>query len=525
MQSPYMRARNIRHDGYMNRGHTRGGKLYPVLIQHFDPSEGGQVRQRVGVELGPIAGRLLSPIRMRVTSVFVPALAIDEAKGEGAHPGNVELFREKIVSGVPYFDLEPESEISKALRIKPVSISGAKHVNEAARIAHNVAVNFLRRRIYHKAAQILATNTAITPALFTRSLMDILGGVLNPEGRVDGAVRLQGDLPVRGIGVGGFSPDQVIPDDVRETDNIVVGGTVGWRSGSANFANDIFVIRSDNGGNPQIYATFDGADKALKLSDFHRAERMDMIVRGLDQVIKDHPEHGEAMVERWIHGLFIENARMPWVSYEREFNLGMNMRVAMDSADLDASQTDHMSELSFATIIPKTEFGGELITFCEVLPDEVNENQPHPFLAAPMSGRNHVVDEMAVDPVRFNMRQADSDVPLAAEGTPAFYLGNNHELRRYMSGGWNDLTDPSTVQFKSSLWQIPMPVAHSPDSVVYPDVVDHYPFRDWQTDMNVVTIDAMTVARVQTPIHFGPSPVEEIEVIETENLFEDVETP
>lgn len=173
----YMKPRTQRHEARTLAGTFRGGKLAPVMAVPFRESESGTVNQSVVLELDPIAGRMITEITAEIVSVYVPAQAIDALKNpDDDYPGNSEVLRRKLMSGAPVFDLEPESEVSKRLGVVPRSVSGDLYVNEVARLAHNVAVNFLRQRKYVKAVQLDANSTAMTPALIGQTVLDRLNG-------------------------------------------------------------------------------------------------------------------------------------------------------------------------------------------------------------------------------------------------------------------------------------------------------------------------------------------------------------
>ena len=61
----------------------------------------------------------------------------------------------------------------------------------------------------------------------------------------------------------------------------------------------------------------------------------------------------------------------------------------------------------------------------------------------------------------------------------------------------------------------------TPESVIYPDDLAHYPFADQLAEVCTYTISS--VATVRTPMIFGPTPVEELAQIETDDIFEDAE--
>ncbi|WP_071675232.1 hypothetical protein [Nioella nitratireducens] len=521
--SKYMKPRARRSEARTIAGRFRGGKLAPVGAHAFRESESGSVMQSVHFELDPIPGRMITPITAELVSVFVPVQAIDALKNPtDDYPGNAEVIRQKLLSGVPLFDLEEENEISKRLGIVPRSIDGVKYVNEAARLAHNAAVNYLRRRKFVDAVQLDASSTAMTPALIAQTVLDRLNGVLDPENRVNGLVNLdlEGQANVSGILVkqNPTADTNAGPMYELSPDGVFLRGTGNISGVDPNSTQSVF-IQANSIGVPEVFAELAGSQTSFSTKDLYNAERMDALTREMRQIVDDNPEHGQELVTRFAHGLSMDVGKQPIVVYERQVMFGMDQQPAMDGANLGVSITNSVAKVEFAAPIPATEFGGILITFAAVKPDEALASQPHPFLSDTWGATNYVADEMAIDPVPVTIRELDGDCAQIDEGTVALYVANNGLKRTYINYGFNRALDPTTVAAKSAIWQLEVPMSVTPESVIYPEDLDHYPFADNLAE--VCTYTWRSVASVNTPIIFGPTPVEELAQIETDNIFQD----
>lgn len=510
MLTKYMRPRDTRRESRTMAGRFRGGKLAPVMAVAFRESESGVLSQTITKELDVIAGRMITPITAEVVCVYVPALAIDAIKNPlDDYAGNAEVFRQKLLSGNPVFDLEEENEISKRLGIEPRSVAGTKYVNEAARLAYISAINYLRQRKYVNTTLLDSTAMTVTPALIGQTVLDRLNGVLDPEDRVNGKVDFAGQIPVKGI----FTSGGFITTNTLKT----TGGTA--------IENGIEVNNSvkaqedpDNPGFPGVFADLKNAE-GVSLTDFYLAERMDGLTREMRKMVDANPTHGEEIVARFAHGLSVEVGKQPFVLYQKEVKFGTSMIRAMDGASLDVTQTNTMAQHSFTVPVPPTEFGGIVITFCAVKPDETLAHQPHPILSQEWGARNYIADEMAIDPVPVTIRELYADCDVGDEETIALYVGNNHLQKMYVNYGFNRHLDTTTVEAKTAIWQIEVPMSVTPESVIYPEDLDHYPFADQTAE--VCTYNIQSQVRVSTPVIFGPTPVEELAAIESENIFED----
>lgn len=475
----------------------RGGELHPVKAHRVMGNESGLLKETIFFDFDPVAGRIITPVNCQMVAVFAPLQALDLlANPDEPLAGSADSVRQKLLSGVPVLGLEEENEISKACGVTPRSINGTKMVSEAVRLAHNVCVNFLRRRKYVSAKQVLADSTAITPALIGDTILDRMNAVLDPEDRINGAVSFEGTAPV------------------------VTNYTATDGRNPQAFQGELKFL---NSGNPvgDIYADLGGVGANISLTDFYQAERMDALVREARRMVENNPEYGEQMVAEWAHGLSVDPGKQPFVMYSRSMDANKLERLATDGANLDESQTDMIAEMTMTVPIPRTEFGGMIIVFAVIKPDETLSSQPHPTLTEEWVPMNHVADELAIDPVPITFRELDADVAQADEGTVAFYMGNNHLYKNYINYGYSRELDRSTVARKTAVWQLEIPMSVTPESVVYPDTLDHYPWVDFAGD--ICTLQTSSELNLKTPIIFGPSPVEELAAIEDLDIFEDAE--
>lgn len=519
----YQQARNVRRELRTPVGRFRGGKLAPVCIHRILGSEGGMLRQEMTMELDPIAGRMITPITGELVSVFVPVQAMDALKDpEAAYAGMTEVVREKLLSGNPLFVLEPESELSKRMDVRPRSIGGQMMVGEYIRLAHNCAVNYLRRRKYEKASQLLAASTAITPALISQTVLERMNGVLDPDDRINGMVQLDlpdVQLPVEGIALESGSLGQALVNGSGyESDGSLVTYPKSRKTGASSPGG---LVEMDDAGVPQVFAALNGvAAGGVSLTDFYNAEKMDNLTRTMRQIVEDNPEYGEEMVLRWAHGLSVDTGKTPFILGERRGYFGRSFQRATDTAGVEDAvmRSDHVLQLSITVPVPKTELGGCIVTFACLKPDEVLASQPHPLLTEPWGLENFVADELALDPVPVTLRELDSDCGAANENTVAMYTGLNQLKMAYVSYGFTRQVDPLTVENKTAVWQLEIPMSVTPDNILYPEELEHYPFADQLAE--VCTYSLTSTLSCPTPLIVGPTPVEELAVIGDENLFE-----
>lgn len=505
-------------------GRFRGGRLQPVMQVAFKGGEGGVLNQTAMVELDPIAGRLLTPITAQMIAIYAPVQAM-AALDNPSDPfaGVTEVIRQRGLDGDPIFGLEDENTISKLCGIMPVSIGGVKKVSSVSRLAHNCAVNYLRKRLYTYAAEVTAANVAVTPALLSSTVLSRFNGVLNPDDHVGGFIPFDpaGEVPVKGIGFQTVSQD-VSNAVVRESGSTTTRTYPFSHNTSVEAANAVSLIeKTGASGFPNIRVELDEAVGAgIRLTDMYNAERMDDLTRRMRGIIDANPVDGEDQIVRWAHGLSVDTGQNCWLLSSSETIFGQDFMRATDGAGIEAEVTQSRMavQMRFTVPVPRTELGGVVVTFLVVKPDEVLFEQPHPVLAAPWVFDNLLAEELQNDPVPVLAREIQAGVAAGSESTVCFYTGYNELRRLYVNYGWNRATDPATVDAKNAMWLYEIPASVTPENIVYPPDIPHYPFLD--QDADVARYQIMSSFTAVSPIYIGPSPVEEVSVISSEDLFE-----
>src|SRR5699024_8039505 len=111
-----------------------------------------------------------------------------------------------------------------------------------------------------------------------------------------------------------------------------------------------------------------------------------------------------------------------------------------------------------------------------------------------------------------------SECTAGQEATVSMYTGLNALKQTYVHYGLSRQLDPTTVEHKTAVWQLQIPMSVTPDNILYPEDLDHYPFADQQAEVCTYTIASNVV--MQTPMIYGPTPVEELAILDEENIFE-----
>ena len=526
------RAQRSEGRGYL--GNMKCGRLTPVMAVPVEPSEFGVLNQTIRVELDPVIGRLVTPIFARLTAVFVPTQAIHALKNAPANTaGLTEIMRQELLTLAPMFVLEADGEIAKRCEVIPVMIGGVAKTSERTRLSHAAAVNALRQRLYDKASLVDKTLATITPALLSSTALQRMRGVLDPDDHINGKVPLtlaSMNIPVDGIYTYGSTVVEAAGTAVRGTQasfdgtTTVAGGALVTEASADTGAAGMRVKVTGNTttSRPDVWARFTGGAASMSLEQLYSAQKMDELTGIFRQILEDDPINGEKQILRLCYGFNLDEDRNPVVLAQREVQIAGDIVAATDTAGVsnETRRTDLGGELGFSVVVPKTEMGGMVITFLEVKPDEVMTSQPHPILSEPFVARNYAAAEMDLLPVPVLMRQLDSAVSLGNETVVAMYTGAEEIKRRYNHYGLSRNVNPTTLGNKSVMWNFPIPLSVTPENILYPAVFDA-PIFAFPTS-EIVTYFIESVPSFATPIIFGPSPVETIAALTTNDLFDEV---
>ncbi|WP_334193565.1 hypothetical protein [Pararhodobacter sp.] len=502
------------------------GKLVPVHAEKLETGESGVLSQNIRLELAPIPGRLITPIHAEVHVVYVPAQAIDAVHDpEADYVGVTEVMKQRYMTENPLYDLEEEGEISMRCDVEPTPIGGDLMVCPSVRYAYIAAVNRLRLGLYNKATLLDNTVTSIVPALLSSTILQRLDGVLDPDDRINGQIAFdlpEANLRIKGIGAAAGAANSTSVAVTETGGGAQTYAAARWLGTTS--PNNLFAEMEAGTNVPKIFAEFAGVQsEGISFTDFYAAQSKDRFVRMMDEMIKANPEYGEEMVLRAVHGLTVDTGKTPMVLHHEKRTFGGGVAKATDKVGIqnDTMRSDALVDLSYTIPIPRTELGGVVITLVTVKPDEVIPNQPHPLMAREWVARNFVADELQLDPVPVTKRMLDNNILSVEENDVAFYTGLNALARNYQSYGISRRLDPELISNKMLIYQLRIPMSVTPDNINYPEDFQQHIFADPTAE--VVACFKQSAFRGTTPIVFGPTPRETVEIIDAEDIFEETE--
>lgn len=485
-------------------------QAHPLSICKFRPDEGGTISTQLSVKLAPVSGYMRSKAYLDVVQIAVPYQAIEKLELDTQDDAGVtEMARRRLMAGEG-IGLETEGDITRAANIHPRSIGGQKKVTKTARLAYIAAVNHMRKFAYFAAELAPKTETAILPAILTANVLDRFNGVLDPEKLVDGAINLTGELPVKGIGVGADGLGFEVGHTPRIAGGVTHTGTY-KRIGDMHNVDSIFVEEDpEHGGFPKITVDMSGSSE-ITLRDMIESQKLDGLVRQFAGMIKDDPINGEERVERALYGLSVDYDHNCQVLYRKVHELTAVHQRPTDGASINDVSAHFEYNGSFATVVPRSELGVQLVTLASLKPIETLSKQPDPAQTENWALVNRIHDETQLDEVLLSRADLESELSAADEDQSVFWVGHNQLKHDYATQGPND-QQVYGVEMKSSMWQYEIPSSVTPTNVSYPaEGVEMYPFFNWNGAHAEYTI--AQVAAISTSLAKGPNPVERIQLL------------
>lgn len=485
-------------------------KAHPLSICRFRPDEGGTVSTDLNVTLAPVSGFMRSKAYVQVVQIFAPYQAIEKLELDTQDDAGVtEMARRRLMAGEG-IGLEDEGTITKAANIHPRSIGGDKRLTKTARLAYLAAVNHLRKSAYFAADVVDKTETAILPAILSANILERYNGVLEPERLIDGAINLTGELPVKGIGMRADT-------GLTETSNVqsreTGGETATYPEGYQYAGTGALALQikadPDNDNYPMIVADMGGAG-SLTLRDMIESQVLDGLIRDFAQVIQNDPINGEEAVERALYGISVDYDHNCQVLFNQTYELTAAHTRPTDGASINDVSAHFELNKRIATLVPRSELGGQLVTIAMVKPVEGLDHQPDPAQTEAWELVNRIHDETELEEVLLTRADLESGVSAANEDQQAFWVGHNALKHDYATQGANDQQTFET-EMKSSMWVYQIPTSVTPANINYPaEGIDMYPFFNWNGAHAEYTIHQ--VAAISTHLARGPNPIERIQL-------------
>ncbi|HTN61993.1 MAG TPA: hypothetical protein VL147_10600 [Devosia sp.] len=344
---------------------------------------------RVGfsIEMAETKDRIANKVRARVTAYLVPWLAFERFNGsrdemdrsyagEQGLGGTVVPFIDTAVAGAHGTSLFHKTQ---GLHLDP-GVSYNTMYLEAA----NIVWNFRAKQRSPKIAQRLRLDDTPLPAFWGAGRFEHLVSDFD-SASMDGQVALNvvdARMPVRGIAKASsiWEPGTTGPvfDSGGETVNYE-----GYSPVDGSVPNRVFYVKKAEGtGYPDVWAELEQNGITVSLANIEMAKKAQAFA-AMRSKYEGHDD--DYIIDTYLmNGLRIPDQalKQPMLIADQTVAFSQAQRHATDSGHLDEKAVSGFAEGSITLRCPALDVGGIVIVQVEILPDQLWERSPDPFLHA-----------------------------------------------------------------------------------------------------------------------------------------------
>lgn len=345
-------------------------------------------RVRFGVEMAETKDRLINKVRARFRAVFVPSLAF-ERFGGSRDEWEKSFAGEQGAAGsvIPFIETEAWDEGNSAFYdvLGQHSVDG--RLNSTAYVeAYNIDWNFRARNRSEKITPRARLDHSLAPAFWPSGRFEHLVSEYD-EALHDGQVALDvinALLPVKGL-YGKPYPGNAYDANValfRDTEGNPPPSS-GSTFGSASSTNDgdaLIYAKKVGTNHPEIWAEFQNDGVFMSLANLEMAKK----TQSLAKIRADFDGHTDDYI---IDTFLMNGIRIPDQAMKQPIEIArtdavftMAERYSSTSGALDEKAVSGVAYGELSLRLPRVEVGGVILITVEILPDQLFERQPDPYL-------------------------------------------------------------------------------------------------------------------------------------------------
>lgn len=439
------------------------GKFVPIAAIPLLREDGVQGTLPFAVDMRETYEFLINRTNLRVTSVFMSHLAHERFQKNPtffhkSYMGEAPMEGETVIPFVKTaaFTATPASdEIANALGL--IAKAG-QLVNTAYHETYLTTWNFLARQRSKDITPKLLTSTALAPAFWGENNMSEIVPDFD-DALIAGEVPLTvtaGRFNVQGIGFINAGVADVGPSSVRETG----GATVNYNRSrnTANTANlqTVIAATTANPAFPEVFAEMEENGIVVSLANLEQARKLVSWAK-LREQYEGHTD--EWIIDTLMQGFHIEDQEFmqPIILDQVQVPFKQALRYSTDHDNMDSKATNGVATGSINIHVPPNIYGGVVMVFAEVIPEQLFERQPDPYFTATSVDDFPNYQRDALDPMPVE-KVLNKHVD-AMHGTPDGLFGYARKNWRWLKwpfrvGGdlWSAVTGTTTTEARREIW-------------------------------------------------------------------------
>lgn len=363
------------------------GKFMPVAAFNLLREDSCSGRLNFAIEMAETYELLMNKVSARISVWYMPHVANERFERN-------PVFMDKAMAGqpprpgatvIPYIQTHAYGTAGANAIYKYLGVHGlpAQQVNTAYLEAYNAVWNFVARDRSADIDARLMTTTSLAPAFWGPSNMSGMVPDFD-DGLIAGEVPLtvtSEKIPVRGIAKSGTSWQSGTTGQVWESDG-QANTYNGFSAIDADQADRLFYVKKNAlGAFPDIYAEMAQNGITVSLANMDQAKKLASFAK-LRAQYEGHPD--AYIIDMLMQGISIEEQHwlQPMLISQTTAEFRQALRHATDGASLTDKVTNGIATGSVGINVPQNSYGGVVMVFAEILPEQLYERQPDPFFTA-----------------------------------------------------------------------------------------------------------------------------------------------
>lgn len=363
----------------------KAGRMMPIAAYNVLREDSSQGRVPVAVEMRETEELLVNKVWLRLTSAFIPHSALPRFEKnptfvQKAYQGEPPMDGKTVI---PYiqthaFGTAGANAVYKALGLYA---QPTEQVNTSYLESYNEFVNFVAMNRSKSLDQREPLDGSLAPAFWGPNNMSEIVPTFD-SGLIAGEVPLsvvEARMPVSGIGFnqGGMTS---ISNAVRETGGVDVTYPQGVNASSSG---QVWLKANPGGANavPEVFAQLQENGITVSLANLEQARRLVSWAK-LRERYEGHSD--EWIIDTLMQGFHVEGLdwMQPVILDTQMVQFKQGLRYASNAPDLNEKATNGMAAGSVSVALPPNMYGGVIMIFAEVIPEQLFERQPDPWFTA-----------------------------------------------------------------------------------------------------------------------------------------------
>lgn len=370
----------------------KAGRIMPIAAYNVLREDSSQGRVPVAVEMRETEELLVNKVWLRITSAFIPHSALPRFEKNPTFVQKAYMGEEPMAGKavIPYIQTHAYGTPGANAVYKTLGLFAqpAQQVNTSYLESYNEFVNFVAMNRSKKLDQREPLDGTLAPAFWGPNNMSEIVPTFD-SGLIAGEVPLsvvEAKMPVSGIGIvggGAGAPIAGVGETPSNGDGALPAKYYARGRNLSAGVEPIWVGKlADNGsGFPNIYAELEENGIKVSLANLEQARRLVSWAK-LRERYEGHSD--EWIIDTLMQGFHVEGLdwMQPVILDTQMVQFKQGLRYASNAPDLNEKATNGMAAGSVSVALPPNMYGGVIMIFAEVIPEQLYERQPDPWFTA-----------------------------------------------------------------------------------------------------------------------------------------------